>query len=98
MKVGVNMAACKECVHFELCEDWFEQIKEEGLVTGERSQHQCESFKNKADFQEVKHGEWINEREFLYKCSLCGDRAFIRFDRKLCRYCPNCGAKMKEGA
>lgn len=47
-----------------------------------------------ADVVEVKHGEWINEREFLYKCSLCGDRAFIRFDRKPCRYCPNCGAKM----
>ena len=44
---------CKDCVHFELCEDWFEQIKEEGVVTGERSQHQCESFKNKADFVEL---------------------------------------------
>lgn len=44
---------CKDCVHFELCEDWFEQIKEEGVVTGERSQHQCESFKNKADFVKI---------------------------------------------
>ena len=53
-----------------------------------------------ADVVEVKHGEWIKEEEYLYKCSLCGDKAFLRLGGKPCRYCPNCGAKMdlKEGA
>lgn len=50
-----------------------------------------------ADVVEVKHGEWINEGEYLYKCSLCGDKAFLRLGGKPCRYCPNCGAKMKGG-
>lgn len=49
------------------------------------------------DVAEVKHGEWINEGEYLYKCSLCGDKAFLRLGGKPCRYCPSCGAKMKEG-
>lgn len=44
---------CKDCIHFDLCEDWFEQIKQEGFVTGERSQNQCESFKNKKIFTEI---------------------------------------------
>lgn len=47
-----------------------------------------------ADVVEVKHGEWTNEGEYLYKCSLCGDKAFLRLGGKPCRYCPSCGAKM----
>ena len=99
------MMTCKDCVHYELCEDWFEQIKEEGIVTGERSQHQCESFKNKADFVEVKHGEWrISNRKEVCICSncekavpfvlICTEPHKVEYD-----FCPHCGADMrKEGA
>ena len=53
-----------------------------------------------ADVVEVRHGEWIKEEDYLYKCSLCGDKAFLRLGGNPCNYCPNCGAKMdlKEGA
>ena len=101
-KGSVMMATCKECVHFELCEDWFNQIKEEGLVTGERSQCQCEAFKNKSDFQEVKHGKLNDITDFgngvcFGYCSNCGSehRAINPSVLKLSyRFCRWCGAKM----
>ena len=47
----------------------------------------CSEFKNKADFVEVKHGEWIG-----LECSVCGHFATYAKDYN---YCPHCGAKMK---
>lgn len=96
---------CKDCVHYELCEDWFEQIKEEGLVTGERSQQQCESFKNKADFVKVKHGEWVywqpDGTNHLWVCSVCNAAIVtpMPFVAKHIAFCEHCGADMrKKGA
>ena len=89
------MAICIDCVHGDACRNAYTLKVEPPNV--------CGSFKNKADFVEVKHGEWIDkfekvttlggngiEREFLcgYKCSLCG-----RTEIKKEPYC-NCGAKM----
>jgi rubrerythrin len=51
----------------------------------------CPSFKNKADFVEVKNGEWIkkgNEK----RCSVCGFIYYSNNDEW--NFCPNCGAKM----
>ena len=48
-----------------------------------------------ADVVEVKHGEWINEEDYLYKCSLCGDKAFLRLGGKPCKYCPDCNKQIK---
>lgn len=48
----------------------------------------CKSFKNKSDYAEVKHGEWL-EGKTLEKCSLCGKKGFSDW-----HYCPKCGAKM----
>ena len=46
------------------------------------------------DVVEVKHGEWVNEGNYLYTCSLCGDKALLKLGGKPCNYCPNCGARM----
>ena len=52
-----------------------------------------------ADVEEVKHGEWILEREpngepYCFHCSVCDDDFhYISIVTKY-PYCPNCGAKM----
>ena len=58
-----------------------------------------------ADVVEVKHGEWIADRnpvEVAFICSECKYRYFFADPEEECEYnfCPHCGAKMdlKEGA
>lgn len=76
---------CKDCVHYEICEtlrpiEWC-------------MDKTCSRYKHKADFVEVKHGEWIKkERKYYpsYVCSVCGYST--PFDNG--NYCKNCGAKM----
>lgn len=92
------MATCYDCIHCDACSDagdgGFSCLKED--VT------KCKHFKNKADYAEVKHGEWLDVIEEVnntcagitfkgfvgYKCSLCS-RQEIRKEP----YC-HCGAKM----
>ena len=57
----------------------------------------CPYFKNKADFVEVKHGEWkecgdLAPIDARCKCSLCGG-----YESNYYTFCHNCGAKM-DGA
>ena len=87
------MATCKECIHYSVC---MARTHENTL---------CDHFKNKSDFQEVKHGMWI-KKEFQgvidiktfetskhFFCSICDK------DNKqsMNNYCSNCGAKMDGG-
>lgn len=78
------MATCKDCLHEKVCV-WNAELEQ-------ACNEDCSDFKNKADYAEVKHGEWITlEAEIgLYSCSLCGHNIL----RAKCNYCPNCGAKM----
>lgn len=52
-----------------------------------------------ADVAEVRHGEWILEKEpngkpYCFHCSVCDDE-FRRIEIKTkTPYCPHCGAKM----
>lgn len=54
-----------------------------------------------ADVQEVKHGEWLLEREpcgkpYCYHCTIC-DSDFHHTGIKVAwDFCPNCGAKMDK--
>lgn len=94
------MATCKECIHQKSCFNMAFRCgyKAEALDGAE----ECEDFKNKADFMEVKHGEWIEKdcitesnrgRTIHYvtnKCSVCGKWN----GRHKSDYCPRCGAKM----
>lgn len=91
---------CKDCVHYEVCYCggyciWsnIEQTEED----------HCPYIKNKADFVEVKHGEWRNvymssPSSFVGTCSEC-KRSSDMPPPEQARYCPRCGADMrKEGA
>ena len=75
---------CNDCIHYEVCPL--------GLAI-KGSMGTCFKFKNKADFAEVKHGEWKkvyqNDRGVLvYQCSNCHHLEFGTSE-----YCI-CGAKM----
>ncbi len=56
------------------------------------------------DAKEVKHGEWITEKDNdtpMLRCSVCGSRArkynyMASVGTKGLSYCPYCGAQMLE--
>ena len=91
------MASCKDCIHEKVCV-W-------NAESEQACNEDCSDFKNKADFAEVKHGEWVaSDKHFSYyqyKCGNCGCDDYTQTYRngqcKLMRYCPNCGAKMDGG-
>ena len=75
---------CKDCVHYQMC------YLIEHYGADEDKACVCKDFKNKSDYAEVKHGEWLQDFDEDYYCSKCGHypKADVR------DYCPNCGAKM----
>lgn len=82
---------------------WEEQIEQLNVLLkviedGRKKDFKKESrlliFDNLPSVQpEQKIGHWIPRNSFLvrYKCSEC------EFESEEYNYCPNCGAKMKEG-
>lgn len=88
------METCKECIHYFTCSAG-------GGLFNEKDESQkmlCNHFKNKTDFQKVKHGYWIKrstkgvigDLRCPYECSICG-----RVEALKEPYC-NCGAKMDK--
>ena len=96
------MASCKECVHYEICKCWSDDLYRQELSCAFDETKICKDFKNKSDFQEVKHGEWKKYDEDIFECSECGYLWYltnISTDPKDndAFYCPLCGAKMDGG-
>lgn len=96
------MATCKDCLHHKSCFNMAFRCgcKAEALDGAET----CEDFKNKADYAEVKHAEWVDDgfgRGNMI-CSGCGQYPVDDEDGNPLSalawwqpdYCPNCGAKM----
>lgn len=55
-----------------------------------------------ADVAPVRHGKWIDKGEYAV-CMECGGRSGTQYDGVepiplMTQFCPNCGAKMEEGA
>ena len=48
-----------------------------------------------ADVAPVKRGRWIHDINNLYGCSECMERETMS-PKRLKRFCPNCGADMRE--
>lgn len=93
------MATCKDCLYFKRCVVLGVELD---MKHDKEADKNCRHFKSKADFVEVKHGQWLDNiektstvagitKDFAigYKCSLCG-----RTELKKEPYC-NCGAKMR---
>jgi hypothetical protein len=90
------MATCKDCIYMHMCY-WIEHYG-----TDAEKEISCRYFKNKADYAEVKHGEWIDKRwttecdwcdmtHHSITCSVCKEETYGGIKTK---YCPDCGAKM----
>ena len=92
------MSTCNNCIHSSVCTP-YNTPNDEYPNIGD-----CPHFKDKADYVEVKYGEWkevnqtgIGVRHIRYttkQCSICG----YWNGRKKTNFCPNCGANMKGGA
>ncbi len=80
------MASCKDCIHYKICRIVYRNGDDRVLENSP-----CVNFKNKADFVEVKHGEWKASvmNTGAPHCSLCNGATPLRYI-----YCPYCGAKM----
>ena len=85
---------CKDCIHDRVC------VAVKAIGEEQRYAEHCKSFKNKADYAEVKHGKWFTlddcANEGVY-CSVCHKKVYKKCyaNQKLkSNYCPNCGAKM----
>ena len=68
------MSNCKDCIHYDVCggfipsdldRDVFDYCKKGKTEEIPDIDERCNSFKNKADFAEVKHGEWIKEHSTM---------------------------------
>lgn len=92
---------CNDCLCAEVCE-----------INGAYPLDECDYFKNKADYAEVKHGYWkdrYNNKYYnhLYECSVCGREALYKpysdelghtkARQELTPVCPYCSAKMDGG-
>lgn len=95
------MATCKDCFHYCVCDLIVHKMPDVDFYAN-KVEVLCGNFKNKADFQEVKHGEWkkhIDDDDCDYiECSVCGEEFYppnneVTFD-VIPKYCQNCGARM----
>ena len=55
-----------------------------------------------ADVRPVVRGEWLQDCDYHFRCSICGDRWTVSNGNPLdisngWNYCPNCGAQMIRG-
>ena len=80
------MATCKDCVHYDICT----------FHITENENEKCMHFKNKADFVEVKYGDWKEVQGGAFRCSECHRGAIVDIFNRfvLTKHCHNCGAKM----
>lgn len=106
---------CKDCVHYEACGGFtptdLDQDVFDYCIKGTTDEipdidERCGSFKNKADFVEVKRGFWLVNRssaEARFICSECGFMHIEADPEANIEYngCPMCLARLdkrKEGA
>ena len=81
------MATCEDCICYEiLCQH---TLQDDELKL-------CDSFKNKADYEEVKHGEWKKCQKlygvgYEYVCSVC-EKGIRQYEGQ--PICSECSAKM----
>ena len=83
---------CKRCYHNYVCE----QYNENRDFTRTKCDYKNSHFIDAADVVPVRHGRWVYPigMAYNYVCSECEKSIGVIKHN----YCPNCGAKMDEGA
>lgn len=87
---------CKDCLSFEKCSyDAYKAAnlngKSEQNLISIANRNPCKFFKNKEDYEKVRHGEWLPQRllgEDVWDCSECKTLGSPLWER-----CPICGSK-----
>ena len=84
---------CKDCIRYDAC------IAYNGGMTRtmsmkNKAEKDCGLFKNKADYAEVKHGEWSLKHIGVGHYWECSECEFKNAVMPPTNYCPHCGAKM----
>lgn len=87
---------CYDCIHCEACSD----VGDSGFSALKEDVSKCKHFKNKADYVEVKRGEWLMcltdepwRKGYHGRCSECG--ALYTYNiNKMPRRCDGCDALM----
>lgn len=74
---------CKECIHYEVCRS-----------SGDEPFDECNHFKPKSRFAEVKHGEWVKVGIGITEIIACSQCGSDRGSWQKPPYCCDCGAKM----
>lgn len=83
--------------------DYSNLIKRLREYSNARKGEIAELTREAADALERQKGEWIEDYNIIndtyhFHCSVCGDEEWgSREQIKNTRYCPNCGAKMRQG-
>lgn len=90
---GETMALCKDCVHYELCK------RNGATVDFPVDDGVCLTFATPESLRPV--GRWHLNEDGKWACTYCDGLAVEHPDepdkwQALTRYCPNCGARMKE--
>ena len=81
---------CNDCLHSDVCE------KAKHIENYRLSE--CNDFKDKKNFVELKHGKWKLHSSGNGTCSLCGITQKNVWDYDNWQnYCGHCGAIMDEG-
>ena len=94
------MATCNDCLYHETCYGRIAYCMDIDEATGKEIldiEKRCKDFKNKADYAEVKHGEWKLHPDGSGTCSCCNrTQKFVWDYDNAQNFCGHCGAKMSE--
>lgn len=83
---------CKNCIHDGVC--YLQEITVD--IDKQLREFGCKDFKNKANFAEIKYGEWVKRQKiygigYEYICSVC-EKGIRHYEEQ--PICSECGAKM----
>ena len=77
---------CEQCIYYKFCHIYI------------YDNYGCNHFKDIANYAEVKHGRWyLADNGVDLVCSECNGSFGVFFNELMrFKYCPNCGAYMRE--
>lgn len=84
---------CKDCIHYEVCNDVFKSSNLLPFGDTFPVNKFCSTFINKSDYVEIKHGYWM-KAQYSEKCGDAYCSECNHFDWSDCKYCSECGARM----